>query len=296
MFQPKTLLKKKTPRRICKRQIQEWPQLELIQDRISSLSKPRSKCYNNNNYNSANKCFKWVQWVQCFQVLRCHSNRCFQAYHTCNHRQWESMYRTRLLRSNKESLLFLSSVNFRLNWVNFKPRLQGLGFHNLVCQDKLVCLRLTLLTLCFISQTKFSTMTFNSRRVVKRLHHRNHRLIKRITEKVKLELLSKLLKDNHLITKDLVEREPIQLFFRLKTYLWLELRDLEDQLKIHQLKTQLKMREFQDKNLVWRPLNLKKSCQRNQILKQLKEQLVLIDLAIELQPNLKFKMNIKEKL
>lgn len=50
------------------------------------------------------------------------------------------------------------------------------------------------------------------------------------------------------------------------------------------------MRELQHQNLL-ELLNLKKECQLNQIPKELKEQLELLDQVIKLQPRVKFKMS-----
>ena len=54
------------------------------------------------------------------------------------------------------------------------------------------------------------------------------------------------------------------------------------------------MRELQHQNLAER-LNLKKRCQRNQILSWLKEQLVLLDQVTKLRLRVKFKMSYKRK-
>jgi hypothetical protein len=95
--------------------------------------------------------------------------------------------------------------------------------------------------------------------------------------------------------KDLEAKELIQLYFKLRICLLQEQLVREDRLKIHQLKTPVKMRELQLQNLV-QQLNLKKECQHNQILKLLKEQLELLDQVLKLQLRVKFKTSYRKKL
>jgi hypothetical protein len=95
--------------------------------------------------------------------------------------------------------------------------------------------------------------------------------------------------------KSLQVKELIQLWHKLRTCRSQELLVQDDQLKIHQLKTLVKMRELQLKNLV-QQLNLKKGCQPNQTPKLLKEQLELLDQVTGLQLKLKFKTSNKKKL
>jgi hypothetical protein len=146
-------------------------------------------------------------------------------------------------------------------------------------------------------------MMFNKQREVRKHHHRNHQVPKRIVKKLKLES-NKLLKyfikfpkDN--LQMEMIDSEPkelIQLFNKLRLYQLLERHVLEDQLRIHQLKVPAKMREFKFQNLL-ELLNLKKECQRNQIPKLPKERiLVLSDQAPEHQQRAKFKMSKQRKL
>jgi len=214
MFQLKTLLRKKTLRRICKRRILEWPQLELIQDRINNLSRTKSKCYNSNRCSSW---CKWVTWEPCCQDLACHSNRWCHPCLTCKP-PWVLMLINTFLLSSNESPPCLKWVNSKRSLTNSKIKL-SLDIHNSLCPVKWECNQL-LLVPCFKSQTKSSTMMFNSQRAVKKHLHRNHQLLKRIVKKLnRLLSLSKLLKDN-LQTEmiDSEQRELIQLFCKLRLY------------------------------------------------------------------------------
>ena len=290
MSQLRTLLIRKTLKRIFKRQILEWPQLEPIQDRTNNLSKTKSKCYNSNNYKccSSNSC-KWVAWELCCQDLACHSNRWCHLCQTCK-LKWvlDLMFINKLLLSSNKSKRWLRWINFKLSSLSLQIRL-SMDIHN-SCLVRLQYNHL-LQVLCFKLLTKYSTMMFNNQREVKRHHHRNHQVPKRIVKKLKLES-NKLPKDNlqmEMIDSEL--RELILLFYKLRLYLLLEQHVLEDQLKIHQLKVPAKTRELLLQNLL-ALLNLKKECQRNQIPKLLKEPLeALLDQVLEHQQRVKFKLS-----
>ena len=213
MYQLKTLLTKRTLRRIFKRQILEWLQLELIQDRINNLSKTKSKCYNSNK--CSNWC-KWVTWEPCCQDLACHSNRWCHPCLTC--KPLDLMFINILLLSSNASLPCLKWANSKRSLTNLQIKL-SLDIHNSRCQVKLECNQ-QLLVLCFKSLTKSSTMMFNSQRAVKKHLHRNHQLPKRTVKKLnRLLESSKLPKDN--LQMEMIDSEPrelIQLFSKLRLY------------------------------------------------------------------------------
>ena len=177
MFQPKALLTKRTLKRISKRQILEWPQLEPTQDRINNQWKTKNRCLRSNNYKSANKCFKWVIWEQCCQDSVCLNNKWCHLCQTCSN-QLVLMFRIKLLLSSNASLRSLNWANSKLSLVNFKTRLLSSLHIQFRCQGKLE-FNLLEPILCFTLLIKFSTMMLNKMRAAKRLHHRNLRLLKR---------------------------------------------------------------------------------------------------------------------
>ena len=203
MFRSKTLLRRRTLKRICKRQILEWPQLEPIRDRINNLLRTRSRCCSSNNYRSANKCFKWVTWVPCYQDLACLSNRWCQLCLLC--KPLVLMFIIKLLRSSNASLPCHNLANSKLNLVNFKIKLYSLEFHNFRCLGNSVYNQQELI-LCFILLNKFSTMMLNNQRAAKKHLLKNLPLLKRIAKKHKSES-SKILKGSHQIMTDLEAKE-----------------------------------------------------------------------------------------